>query len=363
MSAILIKAGKQNGKIETIRFLFAILIVYYHLTPILNKMFPSEVIYTKMIQCNSLVGTQIVIAFFIISGYFFARGKSWEKPAKQFIIGKIIKLWPAMAFSLIVNYNTTADFLNFFFLNAGMGIMTKGSSNPASWFACNLFWCFIIYYFWFSSPPLGEDVTRRARYILCMLLVIIGFSFIAHRKTGTYHVLVSEYIPFLTNGSLLCITGFSLGIIFEVLIRNIKKNNCEAMVKSGILTDIIWLMFLGYFIYIVAFLATSYETVYYQVIFLIVLGVSIVSKNQKSFWNHRLFLELGSCSYTIYLMQFPCFYYLKKTILMGLWKESTPLFLTIFGVFICVAVGAAVHYIIEIPLAKQLKQYLMPKLS
>ena len=155
------KTEKRGYKSEIglIRFICSALMVYYHLTPILSSKFPNVELYAILSAGNRWNGRVGVICFFILSGMFFQLGHEWERLSfKEFAIKKFFRLWPVMAFSILVNFHTKADALNLFFISSGLGAVTGASSNPASWFACVLFWLFLICFLWFksakdSTPP------------------------------------------------------------------------------------------------------------------------------------------------------------------------------------------------------------------
>lgn len=146
------RTPKRMGEIDLIRFVCSVLMVYYHLTPKLSARFPDVELYAVLSKGNGMTGGIGVLCFFILSGLFFQVGREWEQGSfKDFTLKKAARLWPVLAFSILVNCHTTNDVMNLFFINSGTGVISKASSNPGSWYVCVLFWLFLIYFLWFQN--------------------------------------------------------------------------------------------------------------------------------------------------------------------------------------------------------------------
>lgn len=273
--------SKSYGQVGILRFIFSILIVYYHLTPILFNTFPDVSLYNIFSRHNGAVGKILVICFFIISGFFFEISKNYKKYSfQEFFMQKLIRFWPVLAFSLIVNMHSSADIMNLFFINAGMGIIKNASSNPASWFTCNLFWLLLIY-FLLSK----QSVVSERRNAALFIISILGLSIISRQSTGSYWLPAFEQLPFLTNGLIYGVTGMSIGILLAQLKPFGKKQVSIFALLSQICIGI-------YFIYIVAFCEVKYETAYYILVFVIIFYLIICSSNFR-FLSHPIFKMSG----------------------------------------------------------------------
>lgn len=130
--SVTLERKREYGEIEVVRVLMSILIVYYHLTQILVGLFPNETVYLAMNRRNFHVGSVCVCAFFVLSGFFFHRSRAWEQDTTHFFLKKALRFWPVLAFSLLIHYENATDFLNLLYINTGLGVITSGSSNPAS---------------------------------------------------------------------------------------------------------------------------------------------------------------------------------------------------------------------------------------
>ena len=173
-----------------------------------------------------------------------------------------------------------------------------------------------------------------------LVLVIAGFALLAHHETSAYSQIASQQIPFLTNGVLLGITGFSLGILLGKL-----KKGC---IKSGYFVSLIWLIILLYYAYLLGFCTDRYEMPYYALLFSLLVYFSIFQDGIKSISDCALFKRFGAWSYSIYLMQFPCFHYYELLIDYGVLRTNPGMYV-VMGLLICTVVGILVYYMVERP--------------
>lgn len=343
---VMIEEKRRYGEIEFIRFLMSILIVYYHLTPILAELFPDETVYLAMTRKNWHIGGVCVSAFFVLSGFFFHRSRVWEQDTVCFFLKKAVRFWPALAFSLLVHFENATDFLNLLYINTGLGVITSGSSNPASWYICNLLWLLLIFQLWFKRSEERGGIDYGA----CVGIVLIASSMLAHRTNSGYWQIAMEQIPFLTNGILLGVFGITIGILTSKLMETL--NIYHILIRNKYTVSGVWIVILAYFVYIITFLEKKYELIYYLAVFLALLFFSLQEGVLSELLTNKLFDFLGRSSYAIYMMQFPCFYYLKKLIAKeGMW-QSNPFSMVIFGVGFCIIVGIVTHLLIEIPAAR-----------
>ena len=111
--------------IDFLRFVFAIIIVYYHIfhSNIMNYVNGNEV-YNNLRRLCGYAGA-IVECFFIISGFFLFHSfrKKDMASVTQFSIKKIFRLWPVLAFSILIgclffNQSKTAAVFDLLFLKS-----------------------------------------------------------------------------------------------------------------------------------------------------------------------------------------------------------------------------------------------------
>ncbi len=108
--------NKHLYNVDFLRFVFALFIVYYHITPIMSKFFGKVLWLDYLSTRNSNVGQVIVISFFVISGFLFFLTEEYRRfSLSTYIKRKVIRIWPVLAFSLIVNFHSTADIIGWIF--------------------------------------------------------------------------------------------------------------------------------------------------------------------------------------------------------------------------------------------------------
>lgn len=193
-----------------------------------------------------------------------------------------------------------------------------------------------------------------------MLVTLTGFILLGQRTGSTlYSAKAFEQLPFLTNGVLMGITGFVYGgLIARFWIRgySIRKTINK---RNKILITILEIVILSYFVNILINCTQKYEKIYYILIFSIIIMDFIYQWGYiAQLLNHKIFGHLGKWSYSIYMMQFPCFAYLKKS----LWIKNSAgdsKTILLISVSICVGVGIATYYLIERPLSKWLKKKML----
>lgn len=135
---------KKLKNIESVRFLFAVTIVYFH---ILNSNIIPFIGNNKLyleLQKSGFHQATIVECFFIISGYFLFQ-TLLHKPdlsISQFIVNKVVRLWPVLAFSIIISVifgwvNRYEAIFQILFLQCiGISLDYKG----INWYVSPFFW-------------------------------------------------------------------------------------------------------------------------------------------------------------------------------------------------------------------------------
>ena len=98
-----VKSFKYNN-IEAIRFLFAVIIVYFHiLHSNIMDFTGGKQIYQTLADLNQFAGI-IVECFFILSGFFlyYSYYKKPQMSVKEFAYGKVARLLPVFLFSELI---------------------------------------------------------------------------------------------------------------------------------------------------------------------------------------------------------------------------------------------------------------------
>lgn len=328
---------KKNRSIDFLRFVFSIIIVYYHLIPILASKFP-EVANWKNTLIQSKHGGLVVYIFFFMSGFFFHTKN--DKTVFEFVSERIIRLWPVLFFSIMINFNGIPDFFNIFFIERVLGIVSQGSSNPASWYVCVLFWVSVVLYSFIKS----FEFKKLLPFFL--IIAFLEFRLITVYRSHFYYDTVLCFTVGILHGG-----GILMGIISRQIWNVIIPifDNIDSFFGKFIFSILEGTLFVS-LIYICSFSIREYYAVQNIMLYTIMIFVFMCNKGLLS----KIFQKIGKVgdySYSIYLMQFPTFYYMERLF----WNR--PLHFNVItyiitSLSICIIVGILTHYIIEKPLTR-----------
>ena len=359
---------KKNGKyynIEAIRFLFSVLIIYYHIfhSNIMNFTGGSA-FYSRLKESSDYAGI-IVECFFILSGFFlyYSYCKNPSKSAGQFVFDKFSRLWPVFFVATVAEtFFYEAEiyplFLNLLFLQSiGISPIVRG----INWYVSSLFWVLIFYFVLLKY-------TKNKKKLNIFIGVIVYFS---------YMILLSafnggfgrEVVYGVFSGALLrALAGVGLGYLIAVCAENVRnmpsvRNFKPSAVQNILITAVISLCELAFFaLLLVHFL---YKEKAYEKQFIVVIlysGLLLCMLTEKGILsrlcNNKIIGSLGKYTYSIYIMQQTSFYILQRT----LWKntdfvQNHALRCIAVSVLFSVVLGIAVYYIIEKPSARLLKKF------
>lgn len=141
---------EKYHNIEFLRFVFAIIIVYFHILHAnIIKFIGNNHDYIVLAKMSVNAGW-IVECFFIISGYFLYKSINADNDINiiKFIWKKISRLGPVLIFSCIIgviffDQNIYQAIFNSLFLQCiGLSLDYKG----INWYISPLFWALILYY-------------------------------------------------------------------------------------------------------------------------------------------------------------------------------------------------------------------------
>ena len=249
-------------QIDFLKFIFALMIVYYHLMGFLVKQYPDVLVYTKLQLRSGAVGSNIVFAFFILSGYFLCKA-ALSKPIDilSYIKNRIVRLWPLLAFSFItfifIGSFNVYDFLNIFFISNGIGIVKSSSHNAATWFICVLFWQSILFYYLL--------VHYKEKFLpFCGFFVLFSFVWLTYSPNGGLYSAIALPSLQLTTGMVRGIGGISLGIILFYIIPFLKK---DKKLNNKIILSISEIVLL----YLIVHYLCDHKVICYEIFYQIIL--------------------------------------------------------------------------------------------
>ena len=346
---------KRLYNIDFLRFMFAIMIMYYHVVGVLNNFHNTSFLQNLAVK-GGLIGPNIVYAFFILSGFFlYITNISKPEKLSDFILQKVIRLWPLMAISFVPfiflgTYNKYLDTLNIFFISAGTGIVKGGSNNPATWFICVLFFTSIFFY------CLIKQNSRQKIINICAFFSFFCFIILTYSPNGKGYGAIALPALRLTVGMIEALGGMSLGILCAIIYSSFSLDNEKTWLGKKILISVAEIFIFLYFIKSVAWHNPQFsEEIYYQLLFIILLFLFLQNKGFFSqLFNHKIFGVLGSFSYAIYVMHFPCIAVLRKYILETNLIKNDAHLLLLFTTF-CIVVGGGTAICVERPITNYLK--------
>ena len=348
---------KRYYNIDFLRFLFAIIIVYYHLIPQINAI-SSSILLAELTEKSNLAGRNIVDAFFILSGFFLLQSfeKNSQLETTKFALNKFLRLLPIMAFSFLLilisgNFDKYNDILNIFFINSGLGLTLKSSANAASWFVCVLFFLSIFFHY------LMKSLSRKNLIFICSILAFWGFSILAQAKTGLYSAIILPSL-YLTAGMVRGFACISLGIICADIWGKIKNNKINETKLNIIVFGVFECLLLWYFIQYSAFHVNKFSIdTYWQLIFVGIFFLFLLNKGFLSkILNNNISKILDDFSYSIFVMHFP----LIKICKQHLWDKFSPEISAILTFLICIIAGILTHIFVEKNANKFIKKLCQP---
>ena len=351
------KEKARYHHIDFLRFVFALIIVYYHILhaniiPYVN----GNETYTQLATlCN--YASNIVAVFFMISGVFLYR--SYEKstnntPVFDYLLGRVVRLAPLLILAILLesalnkNFNWERNIINMFFLQcSGLSLEYKG----ILWYVSSFFIVSILYYAVLAS------ISKRKALLLISVLVYFSFAFRINYANGS--IGGRETVLYVVNlGVLRAIGDMGWGIILAVIYEKLHRmktvyarfaNTWVFKVLAGIteMATLIWLF--DYFLFSTRVNNHILLIIVFSVLLLIMLSSnSIMAKLfNKRFWGH-----LGKYAYAIYVMQQSSFLLMRKTIWQSTEFVAIPWLALSVSVLISTALGIAAYYIIENPCTK-----------
>lgn len=341
---------QKYHNINGLRFLFCIIIVLFHISSNISKYLPEDLFmdYHRILH-NTGNSYVIVEFFFIIAGFFLY--KTYKKyTTLEFIYKKIARLWPVLAFSIIltvllallgfVRTNYYTQFINLFFLQCvGVTIDFKG----INWYVSSYFWA-IIFYFYILKNYKRHVANTIIRFCTYFSLVGLINNFNGNFAREVFNI-------FFCGGVLRALASIGIGYFIALIHEKcfVFLENSPNTKKTYITASLVEFMCLFFIIYHFIFHRIHYSNkLIFVIVFSILLLCFIVKKGFFSnIFNKPVFSFLGNFSYSIYVMQQVGFYLLSIT----LWKISfitlNPYLCIILTILFCTLLGILTYYIIE----------------
>lgn len=346
----MVTTARENVRffnIDFLRFVFVSMMVLYHTAGSMKQTFSINFI-IKLSENCSMTGSNVVNAFFIISGFFifYSFFKKPEQGLKEYIIKRLFRLWPVLIFSLLIclligEFNRY-DILNIFFISDGIGFVKQASHNAASWFVCALLFLSIFYAY------ILKYLNTNTSLFVCSIIAFFGLIILGNAETGFYaHIIYKPLL--LTTGMVRGLTFIATGIILGKIALKQNLNIQESFFSKFVFT-ILEFCLLGCFLYYSVFHLSNFKAdIYYQLLFIGVFLSFIYNKGLLSkLCNTKTLARFGNYAFSIYLIHFPVISLCRKFV----YEHFSDKFCIVTTVLLCILLGIIVYYFIEEPATK-----------
>lgn len=335
------------NNISFLKTIFTIQILYGHiLQHFLIPKFGENLFFKNLFNYTSYSFGYLCECFFIISGYFLIN-KIEKCNFKELVIKNIIRLWPALFFSILVGYilsrfsiapwyhlNVIPELL---FLNNAI-IPKIPSITGVAWYINSLFWSSIFYYLLFHLSD-----NRKFIYINGVI-VFVSYS-ILFSKIHLY----SEPIVFYDMFTFCFIRGIA-GVGLGMLIYKIRINFIIKNIVQYIFISLLELILIVSIIIYSSIIKIDYSFPILLILFIILF---VIFKYRLGFFsnifNIKIFSIVERYTYTTYIMQWQTFYILDKFV----WENEIfgvikfPILNIVLSIIACFIVGIVSYYIIK----------------
>ncbi len=352
-SDVSITLPKLNN-VESLRFIFSLMIVYMHFThePAVKALYLIQSFNNEKLYL-------IVEFFFIIAGFFlFHTFKNKEQGWTDFVKKKILRLWPALAcfgvvsiilrcFGMECTYiGLDIQIINMMFLQ-GIGV-TPGHYG-FNWFVSAYFWAIIFYFYILKN--------FNTKYANLIIALCVYFSLVGNLNHSDFTLAkIDTYNTFLSAGLLRAITGIGIGYFVGIFYDKIKERFCKEghnSLKTFVLCSMTEILCSFFLIKNLLLKHTEKNALIFIVAFLILFFMFLLKKGVISkILDNKYLAFFGKYSYSIYVMQAASFCLLR----FSLWKM--PYFIVhtniLTGATLAFAtiLGILTYHLIEKPAAK-----------
>lgn len=348
--------------IDFLRFIFSIIIVYFHIFSNIDKFYDNSVVMDTYLHLGKIcVNADLIVdCFFIIAGFFLFRTILANKTDfKQYVINRIARLWPVLAFSFLVGViffkcKLYTAIINSLFLQCiGVTLLYKG----INWYISPFFWVSIFYFYLLKN--FDKKYTHLV-FAFCIYFSLVGninyFDGGVGRETICF---------FFNSGVMRALSGIGIGYFIGSFYENIKDKIFYSIetIKEKFSFLIVSALEVYCFVFLInnfLFHKTSYKN---HLIFLIMFSVLffcfLIKKGLLSkIFDNKYCAFCGRYAFSIYVMQQIGFNILQKS----LWTNTTfieniQLCITV-SVALPVIIGILTYYLVEVPVGKKVKHFL-----
>lgn len=235
-----LKRAEELYSVDFLRFIFAMIIVYFHIFHDNIMKFTNNSGFYKNLYENAN-GDVLVECFFLLSGFFmfYSFKKRGSIAFGKYAYSKAARLWPTLFFAIlleIIFFNGSAfnGFFNALFLQCnGLSLDFRG----INWYVSPLFWTFLFYF--------GLHKIIKKEKVFCFITAIlsyISYLLVCNANDGIF----SRGIGFGFVSLAMCraLGGLGIGYLIATIVQNLKDNGFEERVTDTKLKKVIFLSLL-----------------------------------------------------------------------------------------------------------------------
>lgn len=349
---------KKRYYIEGIRFIFALIIVYYHITH--SNIIPyagENSVYSDFASVSGWAGAAVE-GFLIISGYFLYHSyvRNREKLFVEFMVEKIVRLWPVFAVYTFLAVIFLGEGLQDCILDLAFLRCTGISLNYTGiiWYVAPFFWSTLFLYAILKCFGKGMST-----FILA-LITYLGYVINLNNSNGGLGRKI--VYSFLSLGMLRVLCGICLGCLIAIMLEAFK--NCYGQKRKSIaltiICSVVEVACFGMLILLFVNRRLPVNNVFVVVVLFSVLFICLLSERGVLSWvlNQPFWEKLGRYTYSIYVMQQLAFFVLGKT----LWSNTAfiqehVLLTLLISTGVCVLMGIIIYHAVEKPAVMLYKRW------
>ena len=301
---------KKYRSIDAIRGIFALLIVWHHLCPIMG------------ISYNLDLGNTIVLFFFVLSGFHITI--TWKDKVqgcyKDFIIKRCSKIFPIQwlmtLLFVVCGLNIVSIWAIPFHLTLTQSLLPfweiNFTINTPSWFLSSLFFCYLI------TPLILKAVNRnKILFEVALIFCIACFTILIYLLPDTIGRRWLAYInPFAR------LIDFSVGVLLGFVWSAFSNFVINVPRKTTIFTLFELVALCGFMVVVSLkpiIVLNNYPVIRYPLILLIIstftLSYGIISK----LFSNKILSWLGGISMSIYMVHGFVLHYVSQLYEISIW--------------------------------------------
>ena len=336
--------------IEFLRFLFTVIILYFHILH--ANIIPYTGEQQKYLELQDLSKwASVAVQCFLVIGGFFLYQSEKRRAQESFIdtfLDKLARLWPVFAFYVLIslcffNMKWESALYQLTFLHCtGISLEYKG----IIWYIAPYFWSIIL------ISAILRFFSKRKAVLIISLIAYVGYAMNINYTHGGFGRDIA--FTFVSLGFVTTLSGVALGVLIAVLLEGIRSR-FPSWKKPLILTIVSTAIEIAALFLLVKKMTLgkgSLSNAFTLVILFSCLFVSFLCGRgllgrlvNRPFWG-----VLGRYSYSIYVMQQISFYIMARTFWKNTFFLREHVFLSLlFSVVFSVIIGIGTYYLVEKP--------------